>query len=192
VGVAALEVDETAFRVASATHATEFATGLVDLTRTTGPARLLDAVPGRSGTVLSAWLRERDAGWHSRVTVAALDPFRGYAGALRSHLPDAVRVLDAFRVIELGVDAVDQLRRRVQQETLGHPLIRLAELLARFTVADVSNGPTEAMDLLIKKVKRVGHGFRNFTNYRLRLLLHCGTVWDAPATTMLRGRLHAS
>jgi hypothetical protein len=25
-----------------------------------------------------------------------------------------------------------------------------------------------------QKVKRLGHGFRNFTNYRLRLLLHCG------------------
>jgi transposase len=45
------------------------------------------------------------------------------------------------------------------------------ELLARFTAADVSNGPTEAVNLLIKKIKRVGHGFRNFTNYRLRLLL---------------------
>jgi hypothetical protein len=32
------------------------------------------------------------------------------------------------------------------------------ELLARFTVADVSDGPTEAINLLIKKVKRVGHG----------------------------------
>ena len=66
------------------------------------------------------------------------------------------------------------------------------ELLARFTVGAVSNGPTEAINLLIKKIKRVGHGFRNFTNYRLRLLLHCGTTWDTPATTMLRGRLHAS
>jgi len=28
--------------------------------------------------------------------------------------------------------------------------------------------PTEAVNLLIKKVKRVGHGFRNFDNYRLR------------------------
>jgi hypothetical protein len=66
------------------------------------------------------------------------------------------------------------------------------ELLARFHSGAVSNGPTEAVNLLIKKVKRVGHGFRNFTNYRLRLLLHCGTTWDAPGTTMLRGRLHAS
>jgi transposase len=72
-GVAALGVDETAFLAASATHGTEFATGLVDLTRTDGPARLLDVVPGRSGAVLSSWLRERDAGWRWGVTVAALE-----------------------------------------------------------------------------------------------------------------------
>jgi transposase len=282
-GIKALGVDETAFLAASATHATEFATGLVDLTRPAGtPARLLDVVPGRSGVVLSAWLRERDPGWRAGVRVAALDPFRGYATALRTQLPGAVRVLDAFHVIKLGFDAVDQVRRRVQQETLGHrgragdplygirrvlrrghdhhsdlswtrllrgldlgdpdgevatawiaaqelrllyrntdparaaaafyrwlafcadsevpELHRLArtldswrdELLARFTAADVSNGPTEAVNLLIKKIKRVGHGFRNFTNYRLRLLLHCGVDWQTPPTTALRGRLHAS
>jgi transposase len=51
-----------------------------------------------------------------------------------------------------------------------------------------SNGPTEAMNLLVKKVKRVGHGFRNFTNYRLRLLLHCGVRWQTHRTARLRGR----
>lgn len=30
-----------------------------------------------------------------------------------------------------------------------------------FTTGGLSNGPTEAMDLLIKKIKRVGHGFRS-------------------------------
>jgi transposase len=49
-----------------------------------------------------------------------------------------------------------------------------AELLAYFTTGGISNGPTEAINLLIKKIKRIGHGFRNFNNYRLRLLLHCG------------------
>ena len=51
-----------------------------------------------------------------------------------------------------------------------------------------SNGPTEAVNLLIKKVKRVGHGFRNFTNYRLRLLLYCGVAWQTHQTAKLRGR----
>jgi transposase len=39
-----------------------------------------------------------------------------------------------------------------------------------------------------QKVKRVGHGFRNFTNYRLRLLLHCGVTWQTHRTARLRGR----
>jgi hypothetical protein len=39
-----------------------------------------------------------------------------------------------------------------------------------------------------QKVKRVGHGFRNFTNYRLRLLLHCGVAWQTHRTARLRGR----
>ena len=53
----------------------------------------------------------------------------------------------------------------------------------------ISNGPTEAVNLLIKKILRVGHGFRNFHNYRLRLLLHCGITWQHHTPTPLRGRL---
>lgn len=37
-----------------------------------------------------------------------------------------------------------------------------------------SNGITEAMNNLIKRVKRVGYGFRNFNNYRTRVLLYAG------------------
>ena len=62
-----------------------------------------------------------------------------------------------------------------------------AEVLA-FHATGRSNGPTEGINLLIKKIKRVGHGFRNFTNYRLRLLLHCGVQWQTPPTARVRGR----
>ena len=41
------------------------------------------------------------------------------------------------------------------------------------------------INLLIKKVKRVGHGLRNFDNYRLRLLLHCDVEWHTPDATRL-------
>jgi transposase len=79
-------------------------------------------------------------------------------------------------------------------------LIRLAttidswrsELLAYFTTGGISNGPTQAINLLIKKIKRVGHGFRNFGNYRLRLLLHCCVDWDTIQATPIRGRLPRS
>jgi transposase len=63
-----------------------------------------------------------------------------------------------------------------------------AEILAWHATGGCSNGPTEAVNLLIKKVKRVGHGFRNFDNYRLRLLLHCGVRWQTHRTARLRGR----
>jgi transposase len=62
------------------------------------------------------------------------------------------------------------------------------EILAWHVTGGCSNGLTEAMNLLIKKVKRVGHGFRSFTNYRLRLLLHCGVAWQTHRTARLRGR----
>jgi Helix-turn-helix domain of transposase family ISL3 len=52
-GVSALGVDETAFLRATGTHPTAFATGITDLTPGR-PARLLDVVEGRSGTVLGA------------------------------------------------------------------------------------------------------------------------------------------
>ena len=63
------------------------------------------------------------------------------------------------------------------------------EFLAYFSTGRISNGPTEAVNLLIKKILRVGHGFRNFGNYRLRLLLHCGITWQHHTPTPLRGRL---
>jgi transposase len=74
--VTAVGVDETAYLRATATHATTFATGIADLTAGR-PARLLDVVEGRSGTVLGAGLGERDSDWRAAVTTASLDPFRG-------------------------------------------------------------------------------------------------------------------
>ncbi len=133
-GVHALGVDETAFLAATPTTGTVFATGIVALN---GRARLLDVVAGRTGSALSAWVCARDDDWRSGITVAALDPFRGYATALRSTLPQATRVLDAFHVVKLGFNAVDAVRRRVQQQTTGHrgragdPLFGIRRLLRR-------------------------------------------------------------
>ncbi|MEP6665235.1 MAG: transposase [Nocardioidaceae bacterium] len=116
-GVHTLGVDETAFLAATPTRHTVYATGIVALN---GRARLLDVVPGRSGSALSGWVCERHDSWRAGITVAALDPFRGYATALHATLPDAIRVLDAFHVVKVGFDVVDAVRRRIQQETLGH------------------------------------------------------------------------
>ena len=43
----------------------------------------------------------------------------------------------------------------------------------------MSNGPTEAVDNLIKRVKRAAFGFTSFRNYRIRSLLYAGKPnWD--------------
>jgi transposase len=92
---------------------------------------------------------------------AALDRFYRWAGGVQ--LPELSRLARTVRAWE-------------------------AEILAFHATNGCSNGPTEALNLLIKKVKRVGHGFRNFDNYRLRLLLHCGVRWQTHRTASLRGR----
>ncbi|MFL6133805.1 MAG: transposase [Nocardioidaceae bacterium] len=46
-----------------------------------------------------------------------------------------------------------------------------AEILAYFTTGGVSNGGTEDINGVIEKTRRLAHGFRNFTNYRIRILL---------------------
>jgi transposase len=45
-----------------------------------------------------------------------------------------------------------------------------AQVLAYFDTAGVSNGGTEAINLIIE-TRRLAHGFRTFDHYRLRILL---------------------
>ena len=272
-GVVALGLDETAFLRASAAHPTLYVTGFVDLDR----ARLLDVVAGRSARAVHDWLGGRPPDWRAEIDVVALDPFRGYANGVAAHLPEATVVVDHFHAVRLANAAIDDVRRRVQNETTGHrgrrgdplygirrllvvaaerlsdrgrarmmaglaagdsdgevaaaylakellrevygavdlpharrrltafyswcaeaevaELARLAttvsswqaEVLAYHTTGQ-SNGPTEAVNLLIEKVRRIGHGFRNFENYRLRLLLRCGVKWQTRPVARIRGR----
>jgi transposase len=113
-------------------------TGMVDLSRDQAGrtrARLLDLVPGRSGKAYADWLHARGDAFRQRVEVATLDPFHGYKNAIDDQLEDAVSVLDAFHVVKLGSQVVDEVRRRVQQTTHGHrgrkddPLYRIRNLL---------------------------------------------------------------
>ena len=63
------------------------------------------------------------------------------------------------------------------------------EILNHHTTG-ASNRPTEGLNLVIKKVKRAGHGFRRFDHYRLRCLLHAGGVtWpNRPTPPRIRTR----
>jgi transposase len=261
-GVKTLGVDEHIWRP-SRIGVDRAVTIIVDLTRDQAGclhARLLDAVVGRSGNVYKAWLKAQPDGFIDGVEQAALDPFRGYANAIHDSLPDAVAVLDAFHVVRLGTQVVDEVRRRVQQDTLGHrghkddPLYKIrgllrhgvehlterqqakisacldagdptaevnvawqcyqqlrsiyhaapakgreiaikvldsfhtcpipevarlgrtlrawkTQILAYFDTHGVSNGGTEAINLIIEKVRRLAHGFKDFDHYRLRIML---------------------
>jgi transposase len=119
-----------------------------------------------TGEVAAAWQGKELL----RAVYAAVD-----TAAARAALERFYRWADGVQVAELS-----RLARTVKAWE--------AETLAFHATNGCSNGPTEAINLLVKKVKRVGHGFRNFANYRLRLLLHCGVRWPTHGTASLRGR----
>jgi transposase len=258
--VHALGLDEVLFVREGPYHHQHFSTSIVDVKR----GQLLDVVPGRRGTEPKAWLEHQGAEWLGAVSVATLDLSGPYKAVFDAMVPDATQVADPFHVVKLANDKLDECRRRVEIETLGHrgrksdPLYRCrrlltkaderlevegrikllgllragdpkgevatawhakeavrelyahndAELALRFIdrlaedMVDpvqptevrslgrtlgrwrlqiaawhtwhVSNGPTEAMNNLIKRVKRGAFGFTNFANYRIRALLYAG------------------
>ena len=98
-------------------------------------ARLLDLVPGRTGETYKTWLKDRGEPFRAGVEVATLDPFHGYKNAIDDQLEDTRSVLDAFHVVKLATQVVDDVRRRVQQEIHGHrgrrddPVYRIRNIL---------------------------------------------------------------
>lgn len=270
-----LGVDETSFLSAKPTHPTIYATSLVDLVAKV----IIDLVEGNAAADLRRWTAGADPRWLKGVRVVATDLAESFRAGLSPHLDHAVRVADPFHVVRVGNRCLDKVRRRVQNETLGHrgrkddPLYRIRKILlagherldergsdrmllglrvgdphdevlgawlAKESVRDVyltddravaailldkaivgcetdeveeirslgstlaswrteilahhdtgaSNGPTEGLNLCVKRVKRCGHGFTNFENYRLRVLLHAGGVtWPSrPRPPRIRTR----
>jgi transposase len=131
--VRALGVDEHKMLSAGPRHRAVFATQLVDL----DTGRLLGVVPSRSGRAVSSWLEAKGRGFCDRVAVAAIDPHAGYQRAIRLTLPQATVTVDPFHLIKLANACIDDVRRRVQRETLGHrgrkddPLYGIRRLLTR-------------------------------------------------------------
>ncbi len=120
-GVTTIGVDEHVWR--HTRLGDKYVTVIIDLTPArdkTGPARLLDMVEGRSKAVFKQWLAARPPEWSKRIEVVAMDGFAGFKTAAAEELPDAVPVMDPFHVVRLAGDALDQCRRRVQQDTVGH------------------------------------------------------------------------
>ena len=269
-GVRAPGVDEHKMLSANQHRHTLYATSFVDVKR----GILLDVVRGRKADDVDYWLSQTTPAWRHKVAAVAIDPHRGYLAGLVKRLPDAVVTIDCFHGVKLANTMVDDVRRRVQNETLGNrghkgdPLYRSRRLMTRgferlsdsqlaklfraldegdpdgevgaailakelkremysakdhclarwklvelyqltaeaevpeitrfaktvssweaeilsYHVTGISNGPTEAQNLITEKIRRIGHGFEN---YRLRLLLHSGVDWNTRPIARIRGR----
>ncbi len=117
-GVKVVGVDEHCWRHTRAGE--KFVSVIIDLTPVrdgTGPARLLDMVPGRSKKAFKDWLAKRDQAWRQEIEVVAMDGFTGFKTATTEELPQAVTVMDPFHVVRLAGEALDECRRRLQQQT---------------------------------------------------------------------------
>ena len=267
--VEALGLDETLFGRHGRWRTRRWCTSIVDVQR----GQLLDIVPGRDAAAAAEWLLGRPRAWRDNVAWGVLDLSGAYRAAFNDALPHVGQVADPFHVIRLANDGVDETRRRVQNDTLGHrgrkddPLYRIRRLLlaaherlgdtadaklrgllaagdprgevrlaqhAKETLrglydidcpalageyltdlagdlqdadcppelrrlgrtldrwhtqivnwhrARVTNGPTEAINNLTGRVKRVAFGFRRFAHYRIRALLYAGRPnWTLLAT----------
>lgn len=101
----------------------KYVTVIIDLTPvadTTGTSRPLDIVPGRCKQVLKAWPAQRPPAWSKGIEAVAMDSFAGFKTSTTGEFPQAVAVMDPFHVVRLAGDALDQCRRRVQQQLHEH------------------------------------------------------------------------
>jgi transposase len=89
--------------------------------------------------------------------------------------------LDPQRGKALLIAVIDRLRGGLpdgleELATLGRTLHRRrGDVLAYFSHR-ASNGPTEAINGRLEALRRNALGFRNLVNYRIRSLLHCGSL----------------
>lgn len=132
--VTALGLDETLFARTGAKRTRSWCTSIVDVNR---PARLLDVVQGRNSAAPSDWLNQRPAEWRQAIRWATLDLSGPYRKTFSDTLPHATQVADPFHVVKVANSKLDECRRRVQNETLGHrgrkddPLYRNRRLLTK-------------------------------------------------------------
>ena len=80
------------------------------------------------------------------------------------------------------ISMITQLRETTLEplRTLGETLDRWKEEIGRMLRFSRSNGITEGFHTKMEMLSRRAFGFRNFANYRLRVLAHCG--WDGVFT----------
>lgn len=143
----------------------------------TGAERLTDHARARIARGLAAGDPDAEVwyAWHIKELLRQV---------YRTDGPESATVALERFYAEVELVEIPEIRR------LGRTISRWHhEILAYYTSDGLSNGPTESVNALVKRIKRIGHGFRNMRNYRLRLLLFCGGVdWQDTPTAHIRGR----
>ena len=148
--VEALGLDETLFWRQGRFRAKTWGTSIVDV----GRGQLLDIVRGRNAEAPTRWLLQRPHSWLKTVRWAVLDLSGPYRAAFNAAVPKARQVADPFHVVRLANDALDEVRRRVQNQTLGHrgrkddPLYRARKLLVSASEHITEHGHTKLRGLL--------------------------------------------
>ena len=100
------------------------------------------------------WLAKRGKPWRDQVRFATLDLSGPYRKVFTVMVPDAVQVADPFHVVKLANTKLDECRRRVQNETMGHrghkadPLYRCRRLLTKAEERLDEKGREKLMGLL--------------------------------------------
>lgn len=91
------------------------------------------------------------------------------------HAKEVVRSIYDHHDPELAAEFVERLCHDLQDQTcpeevrsLGRTLLRWTNEIAAWHHGHVTNGPAEAANNLIKRVKRVAFGFTRFRNFRIR------------------------
>ena len=83
-------------------------------------------------------------------------------------------------VTQLGIDLQDD-SCPPEVQRLGRTITRWSSQISAWHRARFTNGPTEAINTLVKRVKRIAFRITNWTNYRTRALLYAGRPnWTLP------------
>ena len=153
--VEAVGVDETLFWREGRWRTKRWCTSVVDVKG----RQLLDIVPGRTAKSAAGWFRAQPADWRAGIRWAVLDMSGSYQVAYDQILPHARQVAHPFHVVRLANQRLDEVRRRVQNETLGHrgrkgdPLYRIRRRITKHIYV-VSEGLTPQLGVAIERLAR--------------------------------------
>jgi transposase len=96
---------------------------------------------------------------------------------IKERLRDFYRTGDPDQAKEMLEELQSHCVKRAmppEVQKLGRTIKQWFDKIVNYHLARVTNGPTESLNNLIKRIKRIGFGFRNFENYRIRALLYAG------------------